>query len=123
MFGFLTKKYKNKIARLERQIENMEYEWDLEHSIYDADTREKFYQHKIDLVIGGIDLTTLRAVHRPLYGLSFIEALGICNRIEKLLKKENIICETSYRRKKDGCYIINIKVVDPYYDYWDEWWM
>lgn len=113
MFKFITQKYEKKIAILTAQIENMLYEWRKEKELYNDKMNKKVLEQKVDFVIGGIDMKMHKEIHRPLYGLTSIEAYEVAYMVKKQLKEQNILSSTSFHwRERTKCFVIDVKVID-----------
>lgn len=113
MFGFINRKYKDKIKNLENQISNMTWEWNKEKELYDNEMIARVYEQKVDWTIGGLDMKKLKEVHRPIQGLDKIAAFNIADMVKHRLEKQGINSETSYHwRESDRCYVIDVKVVE-----------
>ena len=112
MLKFITKKYKDEIKDLEYQIKNMTWEWDREKEIYDDKMIKKFYDQKVDFVIGGLDVKELKEVHRPIYGLTNIDAFRIADIVKHQLEEQGILSSTSYHwREREKCFVIDVTVL------------
>lgn len=112
MFEFLTKKYKRRINDLESQIDNILYEWNDERKLYDDQMQQKRLEQKVDYVIGGIDMTKHKEIHRPIYGLSREEAFKVAGMVKHELEKQNILVSTSFHwRARECCYVIDVQVI------------
>lgn len=96
MFKFITKKYEDKIKSLERQIGHMAWEWNKEKELYDDDMRKKVYEQKVDFVIGGMNMREHKEVHRPMYGLTNIDAYRIADMVKHNLEEQGILSQTSF---------------------------
>lgn len=113
MFGFITRKYKDEIKKLKREIEEMSWEWKKEKTLYDDEMIAKVYEQKVDWTIGGLDMRKLKEVHRPIQQLDKIDAYRIADMVKHRLDEQGIISETSYHwRESDRCYVIDVKVID-----------
>lgn len=109
---FITKKYEDKIDKLEFQIKNMSWEWKKEKQIYDNVTKQRFYEQKVDWTIGRIDMISAREVHRPMYGLTEDDARVIAQLVKENLILQGIQSETSFHwRERESCYVIDVKVI------------
>lgn len=112
MIKFITKKYKDKIENLEYQIKNMTWEWDKEKELYDDKMTKKFYDQKVDFVIGGLDIKELKEVHRPIYGLTKIDAFRIADIVKHRLEEQGILSLTSYHwRDREKCFVIDVQIL------------
>lgn len=112
MFKFLTKKYEDKIRVLENCINSMNYEWSKEKEIYTKKTKKRYYEQKVDFVIGGLDMTQHTEIHRPLFGLNDNDAFVISGMIKDQLLKQGFISSTSFHlRNSDECHIIDVKIL------------
>lgn len=110
MFKFITKKYEDKIEKLENQIKHMTYEWNKEKELYGKKTRKRFYEQKVDWVIGGLDVKQYKEIHRPMYGLTENDAFVISGMVEDELKKQGIICVSPYHWDEiKECYVVDVK--------------
>lgn len=113
MFGFITKKYKKEIQNLKWKIENMAWEWAKEKKLYDDEMIVRFYEQKVDWIIGGLDMRELKEVHRPIEQLCEIDASIIADMARHRLEEQGINSETSYHwRESDRCYVIDVKVIE-----------
>ena len=120
MFKCITKKYEDKIEELEwkieileRQIENMELEWNEEKKLYDNITKQRFYEQKVGWTIGGIDMREAKEVNRPLYGLTEDDARTIAQLVKEKLLLQGIQSKTSFHwRESESCYVIDVEVVE-----------
>lgn len=113
MFKFITKKYEDKIKKLEWQIEDMTWEWNEEKKLYDNITMQKYYEQKVDWTIGGMDMRKHKEVHRPMYGLSENDARTVARLVKESLLLQGIQNETSFHwRKSESCYVIDVKTLD-----------
>lgn len=114
MFGFITKKYKDRIKQLENQIEFMAYEWTQEKQLYGKKTKERFIKQKVDWVVGGIELNPGKEIHRPMYGLTQSEAEEIRDATECHLNKLGFKVQVEFHWKKtESCFVIDVKIMDP----------
>lgn len=112
MFKFLTRKYRDKIEKLERQIEHMTWEWDKEKALYDENMRQKFYDQKVDWTIGGLDLSKHRNIHRPMCGLSEDDARIIAEKTKEKMIEQGYKGHTSFHwRESEQCYVIDVNVM------------
>lgn len=113
MFKFITKKYKEKIKNLEFQIKNMTYEWNKEKELYDDDMQNKVYEQKVDFVIGGLNIRELKEVHRPMYGLTKLDAYRIADMVKHRLEEDGILSMVSYHwRDRERCFVIDVQVIE-----------
>ena len=112
MFKFITKKYTERIENLEYQIKNMTYEWNKEKELYDDKMQKKVYGQKVDFVIGGLDIKELKEVHRPMYGLTKIDAFRIADMVKHQLEEQGILSSTSWHwREREKCFVIDVQVL------------
>jgi len=112
MFKFITKRYEEKIYLLENRIEIMNYEWSKERELYTKKTKKRYYEQKVDFVIGGLDMTQHTDIHRPMYGLTDNDAFIIAGMVKDELFKQGFISATSFHwRDKDECYVIDVEVL------------
>lgn len=113
MFNFITKKYKDRIKKLEDQINLMTWEWSQEKQLYGKKTKKRFLKQKVDFVIGGIDLKPCVEIHRPMYGLTPTEAKEICNAIECHLKKLGLIARIRFHwRENESYFVIDVEIIE-----------
>lgn len=113
MFGFITRKYKDKIKNLENQIFNMDWEWSKEKELYDDEMIARVYNQKVDWTIGGLDMRKLKEVHRPICGIDKFDAFKISDMVKHRLEEQGINSEASYHwRTSDACYVIDVKVIE-----------
>lgn len=112
MFKFITKKYEEKIKKMEYQIKNMTWEWNKEKELYDDDMQKKVYEQKVDFVIGGMDMRKHKEVHRPICGLTNIDAYRIADMVKHNLDEQGIMSQTSFHwRKREECFVIDVQVL------------
>lgn len=112
MFKFLTKKYEEKIRILENRIENMNYEWSKEKEIYTKKTKKRYYEQKVEFVIGGLDMTKHTEINRPLYGSTDKDALIISRMVDEKLSTQGFNSTTSFHWDgSDKCYVIDVRVL------------
>lgn len=113
LFSFITKKYKDRIKKLEDQIGLMTWEWSQEKQLYGNKTKKRFLKQKVDWVIGGIDLKPCVEIHRPMYGLTPVEAKEICNALECHLKKLGFIARIRFHwRENESYFVIDVEIID-----------
>lgn len=113
MFKFITKKYEDRSKYLEHQIEHMTWEWNKEKELYDDDMRKKAYEQKVDLVIGGMDMREHKEVHRPMYGLTNLDAHKIADMVKHNLEEQGILSQTSFHwREREKCFVIDVQVME-----------
>ena len=112
MFKFITKKYEEKIKKLEYQVKNMTWEWNKEKELYSDDIQKKVYEQKVDFVIGGIDMRNHKEVHRPMYGLTNIDAYRIADMVKHNLEEQGILSQTSFHwREREKCFVIDVLIL------------
>lgn len=112
MFEFIFKKYKEQIRDLENRIDNMNYEWNKEKEIYTKKTKKRYYEQKVDFVIGGLDMTQYREIYRPMYGLSEEDAYIIAGMVKDKLLVQGIFSNISFHwNDKDEYYVIDVKTI------------
>lgn len=112
MFKFLVKKYEEKIHILEDRIANMNYEWNKEKEIYTKKTKKRYYEQKVDFVIGGLDMTQHTEIHRPICGLTDKDAFIVSGMVKDELFKQGFVSATSFHwRDKEECYVIDVKIM------------
>lgn len=112
MYNFITKKYKDRIKKLEDQIDLMEWEWAQEKQLYGKKTKERFLKQKINWIIGEIDLKTHREIHRPIYGLTKTESIEICEATKYHLIKTGFKAQVIFHwSESKSCYIIDVKII------------
>lgn len=112
MFKFITRKYERRIRELNQQIDNILYEWNDERKLYDDKIQQKRLEQKVDYVVGGMDMTVHKEIHRPIYGLSREEAFKVADMVKNELKKQNIMASTSFHwRARECCYVIDVQVI------------
>ena len=113
LFNFITKKYIDRIKKLEKQIELMEWEWDQEKQLYGKKTKKRFLKQKVDWVIGGFDLKPCVEIHRPMYGLTPAEAKEICNAIKCHLSKLGFIARIRFHwNENESCFVLDVEIID-----------
>lgn len=113
MLKFITKKYNERIKVLEFQIKNMTYEWNKEKELYDVDMQKKVYEQKVDFVIGRMDMREHKEVHRPMYGLTNVDAYKIADMVKHNLEEQGILSQTSFHwREREKCFVIDVQVME-----------
>lgn len=113
LFNFITKKYKDRIKKLEDQINLMTCEWSQEKQLYGKKTKKRFLKQKVDWVIGEIDLKPCVEIHRPMYGLTQAEAKEIYNAIKCHLSKLGFIARIRFHWKENESYFVfDVEVID-----------
>ena len=111
LLSFITKKYKDKIKKLEDQIKFMKWEWEQERQLYGKKTKERFLKQKVDWILGGVDLKTHREIHRPIYGLTKTETKEICEVTKYHLNKTGFKAQVLFHWSEDkSCYVIDVKI-------------
>lgn len=109
MFNFITKKYKDQIKGLERQIQCMTWEWAKEKQLYSKKTKRRFLKQKVHMVIGEIDLNRHTEIHRPLCGLTEDEAKQICAATKSYLNDLGFEAQVSHHwRDSDSVFLIDV---------------
>lgn len=109
----LLRKYKNRIKQLEDQIEFMSFEWAQEKQLYGKKTKKRFIKQKVDWVVGGIELSLGKEIHRPIYGLTQEEAEEICDATECYLNKLGFKTQVKFHwEKTESCFVIDVKIIE-----------
>lgn len=113
MFKFFTKKYKDRINQLERQIDHMFHEWGSEKELYTPITIKRRYEQKVEWVIGGLDLNTHQEIHRPMYGLNSSEANIIAKMVHDRITEQGFRYNTTgyHYRESERCFVIDVKIL------------
>lgn len=95
--------------KMENNINHMEYEWSKERELYTPEMWDKFYEQKVDMVIGGIDIAQLKSIHRPLMNIDAVQAREIADRVRNELFMKGYICEVDYSMgEHEDFYRINV---------------
>ena len=99
----------------DKNIDNTEhfiYEWEKERELYTPEMWEKFYNQKVDMVIGDIDLNQHREINRPLMCINMEQANEISNRVKARALQDGFVCESyAYYDKSIECHRIHVKVL------------
>lgn len=78
----------------------------------DKDLLLWLYEQKDDIVIGGIDMRKYKEVHRPMYGLTNIDAYRIADMVKHNLEEQGILSQTSFHwREREECFVIDVQVL------------
>ena len=115
MFGLIRKKkYNEEINKLKKQISHMKYEWEKEKELYDPTMRQKFLQHKVEIVLvdfDGLELNKHKVIHRPLYNLTEKDAYDIACLVMEEYKYDGLSCLATFHwDNKEECFVIDVKI-------------
>jgi len=106
------KKYKKKIKDLEDQIRYMSFEWNDEKKLYTKKVRNLWFNQKVDYVIGNIDLSHHKEIHRPMYGLTDLDATEISRLKILVVEQQGYTCKCTYHwRESERCYVIDLTII------------
>lgn len=93
-------------------IEHMQYEWEKERELYTPEMWERFYEQKVDMVIGGINLKEHQTIHRPLMNITLEQAQEIARRVRVQAECKGYIVETmAYYDESEECHRVYVEYI------------
>ena len=93
-------------------IEHMQYEWEKERELYTPEMWERFYEQKVDMVIGGINLKEHKTIHRPLMNITLEQAEEVARRVRLHAECKGYIVETmAYYDESEECHRVYVEYI------------
>lgn len=82
-------------------------------TIIREENKKRFIKQKVDWVVGGIELSLGKEIHRPIYGLTQEEAEKVCDATECYLNKLGFKTQVEFHwEKTESCFVIDVKIME-----------